>query len=388
MKRLTIVGRGTAGCVAAAHFLNYTNWFVDFYYDNSIKPQAVGEGSNLILPMRLNHTINFYHEDLPHVDGSFKYGIKKTNWSSGKSFTHNFPPPNVGYHFNAIKLQEHILSKIKDNPRCRIIESNIQHRDIDSDFIMDCSGKPDQYDDFILPESIPVNSVYVTQCFWDYAKFQYTLTAARPHGWVFGIPLQNRCSIGYMYNSDVSTLDEIKEDVKAIFEEYDLTPSSTTNAFNFKNYYKKTNFTDRTAYNGNASFFLEPLEATSIAFMDTINRLALDVWTGEITSSIANQQYTKHITEIENVIMLHYYAGSTFDTEFWKLATKKGTVNMQSAIKNPKFLEMIEYSKHNNPNIQAKEDFGTWGLGAFYQNFHNLDLYNKIDQLKLYPYQF
>lgn len=77
MKRLTIVGRGTAGCVAAAHFLNYTNWFVDFYYDNSIKPQAVGEGSNLILPMRLNHTINFYHEDLPHVDGSFKYGIKK-----------------------------------------------------------------------------------------------------------------------------------------------------------------------------------------------------------------------------------------------------------------------------------------------------------------------
>lgn len=388
MKRLAIVGRGTAGCIAAAHFLKYTDWFVDFYYDHNIKPQAVGEGSNLILPMRLNHTINFYHEDLPNIDGSFKYGIKKTNWASGKTFTHNFPPPNVGYHFNAVKLQDHILDKIKNNSKCRIIESNVHHQDIDSDFIMDCSGKPEQYDDFIMPESIPVNSVYATQCFWDYAKFQYTLTSARPHGWVFGIPLQNRCSIGYMYNSDVSTLDEIKEDVKTIFEEYNLTPSNTTNAFNFKNYYKKTNFTDRTAYNGNASFFLEPLEATSIAFMDTINRLALDIWTGETSPAIANQQYTKHITEIENVIMLHYYAGSTFDTEFWKLATKKGTVNMQSAIKNPKFLEMIEYSKYNNPNIQAKEDYGTWGLSAFFQNFHNLDLYNKIDQLKLYPYQF
>lgn len=388
MKKLSIIGRGTAGCISVAHFLKYTDWFVDFYYDHSIKPQAVGEGSNLVLPMRLNHSIDFNHEDLSKIDGSFKYGIKKTNWSTGKEFIHNFPPPNVGYHFNAVKLQDYIVSKVKHNSRLRIIENNIEHQNIDSDFIMDCSGKPEQYDDFVVTDSIPVNSVYVTQCFWDYAKFQYTLTAARPHGWVFGIPLQNRCSIGYMYNNNLNTLEEIKEDVKTIFEEYNLIPSDTTNAFSFKNYYSKENFKGRVAYNGNASFFLEPLEATSIAFMDSINRLALDLWTGEMPTTMANRHYNKHITEIENIIMLHYYAGSTFDTEFWKLAEDKGTSNMLSAITNPKFLEMIQYSKYNNPNIQAKEDYGTWGLSSFFQNFENLNLYHKLKQLKSPAYQF
>lgn len=381
MKKVSIIGKGTAGCISAAHFLHYTDWFVDFYFDNQIKPQAVGEGSNLVLPMRLNHIIDFQHDDLSKLDGSFKYGIKKTGWGTGKEFIHNFPPPNVGYHFNALKLQDLILNKIKNNPRFRIVEGNISHENIDSDFIMDCSGKPTNFNEFIIPESIPVNSVHVTQCFWDHARFQYTLTLARPYGWVFGIPLQNRCSIGYLYNNKINSLEEIKQDVVNVFREYNLTPSETTNSFEFNNYYRINNFSNRVAYNGNASFFLEPLEATSIAFMDIINRLAYDAWnTGESIESV-NQHYHKHITEIETVIMLHYYAGSTFDTEFWKFAKLRGEENLKQAIKNPKFLEMIEYSKFNNPNYVAKEDYGTWWLGSFYQNFQNLDLYNKIKHL-------
>ena len=381
MKKLSIIGRGTAGCIAAAHFLYYTNWSVDFYYDNQIKPQAVGEGSNLVLPMRLNHIIDFHHADLALVDGSFKYGIKKTGWGPGKEFIHNFIPPNVGYHFNALKLQDLILSRIKNNPRCKIIESNIDHSNIDSDYILDCSGKPENYNNFVMPESIPVNSVHVTQCHWDYAKFQYTITAARPYGWVFGIPLQNRCSIGYLYNNKINTLEEIKEDVKHIFEEYNLTPSENTNSFTFNNYYRKNNFDHRVAYNGNASFFLEPLEATSIAFMDGINRLAFDVWESGVSPYSANQTYRQHIKEIENVIMLHYFAGSQFDTEFWRLAKRQGEINIKEAIRNPKFLEMVEYSKYNNPSLQAKDDFGTWWLGSFFQNLQHLDLYDKIERL-------
>ena len=59
-----------------------------------------------------------------------------------------------------------------------------------------------------------------------------------------GIPLQNRCSIGYMYNNKINSLEEVKEDVKNIFEEFNLQPSETTNAFSFKNYYRNTNFED------------------------------------------------------------------------------------------------------------------------------------------------
>lgn len=382
MKRISIIGRGTAGAISLAHWLHYTNFEVDFYYDNHIKPQAVGEGSNLILPMWLHNIIDFEHSDLEKLDGSFKYGIMKTGWGSGKQFIHNFPPPNVGYHFNAVKLQDYIFKKLEGHPRLRMFEQNINHDDIDSDFILDCSGKPDNYDEFVLPESIPVNSVYVTQCFWDYARFQYTLTLARPYGWVFGIPLQNRCSIGYMYNNSVTSLDEIKEDVKSVFQEWDLTPSDTTNSFSFKNYYRKSNFDNRVAYNGNASFFLEPLEATSIAFMDVVNRLAYDVWVNGHNFHTANNHYLRHITEIETIIMLHYFAGSIFESPFWDMAKQRGTDNILTAIQNPKFLEMIEYSKRNDRSLISKDDFGTWWLGSFYQNLHNLDLYDKLDNLR------
>ncbi len=382
MQKISIIGRGTAGCISAAHFLYHTDCYVDFYYDNNIKPQAVGEGSTLVLPTRLHQIINFQHQDLSIIDGSFKYGIKKTGWGAGNEFTHNFAPPGVGYHFNAIKLQEHILKTISRNPRLRIIENHIDHKDIDSEYILDCAGKPNSYNDYTMSESIPVNSVYVTQCYWDYAKFQYTLTLARPYGWVFGIPLQNRCSIGYLYNNNINSLDEIKEDVKHIFEDYKLTPSDHTNSFSFQNYYKKNNFDGRAAYNGNSSFFLEPLEATSISFMDNINRLAYDVWFNKLDQTVANQYYNKHITEIENVIMLHYFAGSQFDTNFWKFAKSKGETNMKQAMNNKKFIEMIDFSKLNNSKLASNEDFGTWHLNSFYQNLHNLGLYDKFAQLR------
>jgi tryptophan halogenase len=388
VQKISIIGRGTAGCISAAHFLYHTDCYIDFYYDNNIKPQAVGEGSTLILPTRLHQTINFRHEDLSLIDGSFKYGIKKTGWGLGTEFTHNFAPPGVGYHFNAIKLQEFILKQISSNPRIRIIDDHVDHNKIDSEYILDCAGKPNNYDGYTMAESIPVNSVYVTQCYWDYAKFQHTLTLARPHGWVFGIPLQNRCSIGYLYNSNINSLDDIKADVKHIFEDYKLTPSENTNSFSFQNYYKNTNFSGRTAYNGNSSFFLEPLEATSISFMDTVNRLAYDVWFNGLDQNLANQYYNKHITEIENVIMLHYFSGSQFNTEFWKFAKSKGESNMKHAMNNKKFTEMIDASKLNNPKLASVEDYGTWHLNSFCQNLHNLGLYDKFAQLRKFAFTF
>lgn len=381
MHKISIIGRGTAGCISAAHFLYHTDCYVDFYYDNNIKPQAVGEGSTLVLPTRLHQIIDFQHQDLSIIDGSFKYGIKKTGWGTGNEFIHNFAPPGVGYHFNAIKLQEHILKTISNNPRLRIIENHVEHDKIDSEYILDCAGKPNSYNDYVMSESIPVNSVYVTQCYWDYAKFQHTLTLARPYGWVFGIPLQNRCSIGYLYNNNINSLDEIKEDVKHIFADYKLTPSDHTNSFSFQNYYKKNNFDGRAAYNGNSSFFLEPLEATSISFMDNINRLAYDVWFNKLDQTVANQYYNKHIIEIENVIMLHYFAGSQFDTNFWKFAKSKGEANMKQALNNKKFTEMIDFSKLNNSKLASNEDFGTWHLNSFYQNLHNMGLYDKFEKL-------
>ena len=377
-KKLAIIGNGTAGSFATTHFIRHTNWEVDWYYDPNIPPQAVGEGSNLVMPRALHANLGFHHQDLDKVNGSFKNGIFKSGWGDGHDFFHGFMPPYVGYHFNANGLQKYILEKLSTNSKLTVKEQNVDNDIIDADFILDCSGKPVDYTDYNLLETIPVNSVHVTQCFWDYSQFQYTLTIARPYGWVFGIPLQNRCSIGYLYNNNINTLDEVKEDVKTIFEQYKLTPSNTTNSFTFKNYYRKKNFTGRVAYNGNASFFLEPLEATSISTMDAIQRRAFDVWDGNKTMYQANQEYLSLLKEIENVIMLHYYTGSVYDTPFWSMAKERGEKNFSLALTNPKFKRMIELSKIYKHGDNDQQEYGSWGINAFYQNFTNLGLYKSI----------
>jgi len=378
MKKIAVVGRGTAGMLALTHFYRWAkNCEIELYYDPNVNPQAVGEGSTLDFPAALYENIGFAHDDLKHVNGSFKGGIYKTGWSDGTAYTHHFIPPGVGYHFNAVKLQEYILNQLKD--KVKIIERAVSANDIDADFVMDCSGKPTSYDEFNLTESIPVNSVHVTPCYWDHARFQHTLTLARPYGWVFGIPLQNRCSIGYMYNNTINTLDEVKEDVKQIFADYDLTPSTDYNTFSFKNYYRKQNFAGRVAHNGNASFFLEPLEATSIALMNVINKMAYDSWFNNGNVDMLNKDYTDYVQEIETVIMLHYFAGSEFKTPFWDFAQERGEKIIARAKHNTKFNDFVEHSKlEKDMALRLDGNYGTWGVASFKQNLENLKLYEKI----------
>jgi hypothetical protein len=381
MKRLAIIGKGTAGVLALSHFERWApDCELQLYYDESIKPQPVGEGATLQLPIALSLNCNFTYDDLHLVDGTFKHGIKKTNWADGCDFTHFFTPPSVSYHFNAGKLQSYLLEKLKN--KVKIVDSNVTAEQIDADFIMDCSGKPQDYDQFNMSEAIPVNAVHVTQCYWDHPRFQYTLTIARPYGWVFGIPLQNRCSIGYMYNKDINTLDEVKQDVLNIFKEYNLNPSEHTNSFSFKNYFRKENFSSNIVYNGNASFFLEPIEATSIHTMDDINRKAFDIWFSKRSPAQCNQEYITILSQIENIIMLHYYAGSIFKTPFWEYAIARGEKNIRKALMNPTFLDIIKNSQRDMKQLNTESflfNYGSWSLSAFSQNLNGLSLYKKLE---------
>lgn len=388
MKKLAIIGRGTAGCFAAMHFLRHTDWDIDFYYDPNIKPQTVGEGVSLTPVRELRAGLGFTHADLKYVDGSFKTGLVKTGWGTGNEFIHAFVPPATAYHFNAVKLQDYIISKISNSPRFNLIEKNIIAHDVDSDFVMDCSGKPDTFEDFNTDITIPVNAVHVTHCYWDYARFQHTLTIARPYGWVFGIPLQNRCSIGYMYNHNISTLDEVKEDVKQVFADYNLTPSTDHNTFWFNNYIRKENHQGRVSYNGNASFFLEPLEATSITTMIDISRQAFDVWYGGHPKELVNKLYTDNMMNIENMIMLHYLSGSSFESQFWDFAEERATKNIECLLRSDraaKFLSMVNEAKSFDWRQGSADfgDFGTWGVYSMAAHYNSdaLNLYDKLDEM-------
>jgi hypothetical protein len=326
-KKITIVGKGTVGCMAAAHFLRWTSCDIEWVYDPSIPTTAVGEGTTLTTPKSLFSNLDWYWSDAQEIKATPKTGIYKENW--GKSvdkFTHSFGLGQTGIHFNALEFQDKAFRQITESSRVNLVEDNVKDfENLDTDYVLVCSGTPKDKENLVIHKEIPVNTAYVTQCFWDSPNFTDTLTIARPYGWVFGIPLQNRCSIGYLYNSNINTLDEVKEDVKIIFERYGLKPSEITNHLSFNNYSRKTNFTDKVAYTGNASFFLEPLEASSTTVAEWFIRSSYDIVFGSMSTTVANKGYARDIEDVKSMICLHYMAGSKFDTPFWVQAKKAAT---------------------------------------------------------------
>lgn len=386
-KKIAVVGKGTAGSQAILHFTRYLeDYDVVWYFDPNKPVQSVGEGSTIELPRNLYNALEFHPQDLPKIDGTFKTGIYKENWgTANKSFFHYFMPPFVSYHFNAVELQNYIYGIMKD--KITIVEEEVNYDELDVDFVLNASGKPESYEDFHISEYIPVNSAYIVQCKWDYPRFDYTLTIARKHGWVFGIPLQNRCSIGYIYNKDITTEEEIAEDIQCIFEEYNLIPSTKPNKLSFNNYYRKVNFEEngRVAHTGNASFFLEPLEATSISTMDKIQRSCFDMLVGNTTVEQENQRYSKFINGVETLIMLHYASGSPFKTDFWEYAQERGLNKIRDSFNDPEFKEMYEIAKYINspslaPTVDIVPEYGNWWAGSYVLNLRGLGLLDIIDK--------
>lgn len=308
-----IIGRGTAGIIAVINCLikgKEVNW----YYDSSIKPVRVGEGTLNDIPFLFN-SLGLNTEFLKEINATYKMGLFKSGWSKN-DFYDSFAMGYPGMHMSAVDLQDKIFELLITHPFIKKVEDTHISSDNLEGFTIDCSGTPD-IDENFYSTKIPVNNAYVTQCKWGNIRMDFSLTIARPYGWVFGIPLQDRVSIGYLFNDKFNNLEDIKEDVKYIFNRFNLTPTEDTNHIKFSNYYRKKNFKDNLAYCGNKSFFLEPLEATSLSCSYEVTNIFLDEFT---STFVKNNQYKSLIKKAENVIMLHYLSKNDYKTDFWKFA--------------------------------------------------------------------
>lgn len=386
--KLAVIGRGTAGSLAAARLrAKFPDADLTWYFDENKPTQAVGEGSTLALPFHLGRDINFRYAHFQEFNGNVKTAIYKKNWGSqGLGFFHSFPSPYTACHFNAKGLQSFVLDYLKD--KLNIHSGSVTHDEINADFILDCSGAPDSLEDFNKAEYIPVNSVKVVQCPWDFATFNYTLALARPHGWVFAIPLSSRCSVGYLYNNNISTDDQIDADMQLVLgeirEKYGISNPTSENSFSFSNYYRKSNFSKNLVYNGNASFFLEPLEATSIDLVCVLNDMAVELLTTDLSLQHFNTAYEHHVLEREIVIMLHYFAGSIYDTEFWKYAKDRGECCLKNASDLSNFRQIINDALERNRamGIQNLTNyFGSWPVVSFKENVEGLGIKDKMVEL-------
>jgi tryptophan 7-halogenase len=147
----------------------------------------------------------------------------------------------------------------------------------------------------------------------------YTDVTAHAAGWRWRIPLQHRYGNGYVYSSrhigDEEALAELKAAVPdALLHE----PRKIT----FNPGRRKKVWSKNVIALGLASGFLEPLESTSIALIETgiekIKALFPDKDCAPELADEFNDWSRREMERVRDFIILHYWANRRGDTAFWR----------------------------------------------------------------------
>jgi len=369
MKKITVVGGGNAGCFTAL----YCGWYgrrnndieVELIYNPDIPPERVGQATTLDPPGLLWSATGFnWYENKIHA--SFKSGILYEGWGhKNDKFFHSFPGDHMAMHYCPWEMQKTIL----ESGHFKVIENNVlDPNSVDSDYVFDCRGTPKDFSDY--KELInPTNACLLGKPNWDLSNQHWSRAVTTPDGWTFVIPTHpdspsHEYSVGYCYNSDITTLDEASENFT---KQFDVT---ITKSINYKNYVAKNPVIDgRIFLNGNRLFFLEPLESSSTQTYIEIVRAFFDYYlTGKVNLEGIEKNTREYMIECQNFLIWHYQAGSKYDTPFWEYA-KSLSIDYDEKFKKYHAWIMSKNWYDSLPNyyggIGGKSLYGQWPAYSF-----------------------
>ena len=396
LRRIAVVGRGTAGSLAAAsvtRLLPDRDHELHHVYDSRIPAIGVGEGSWPSLVQELRQLTNLPHETVQQrLKGTRKYGVAFEGWGRrNRDFTHYFTPQQVSYayHLSADLMADllhegtrahHIDAKVLDIAR---VEGGAQV-EFDGrpperyDLVFDARGFPGELhpDRHIDISFIPTNTAVIRRCpaivteepGGPVLQHTYTRAVARPHGWIFVIPLTIHTSFGYVFNRDVSSLAEVESDFDAFLETDGVSEFEQRAVIPFPNFVHRQVYDGAVARIGNAAAFMEPLEATAIVSAQLqigmvlnmrLNRPAENV---DRDAPVVNRFLVNNVLRYGLFVGWHYSCGSRYESAFWRHARDRVWPRHRKAADPEvtgcdalrKFDEMIELM--NRPVID-KEDW-------------------------------
>ncbi len=354
LRKVAVVGRGTAGSLAAASITRLhpgDDYELHHIYDSRIPVIGVGEGSWPALVEHLQQLTKLSNDDVQqHLRGTRKYGVAFEGWGRcNQDFTHFFAPKDVAYayHLSADYLAkllyektraQHIDAKVLDITRIEGgAEIRFEGRDPERyDLVFDARGFPRELNpkDHIDISFIPTNTAVIRRCpgLFDtkqsgpVLQHTYTRAVARPHGWVFVIPLTVHTSYGYIFNRDFSELDEVQADFDTFLESDGVSEFEARSVIPFPNFVNRRIYDGAIARIGNAAAFMEPLEATAIVSAQIQIGMILQMRLnrpGEYADRDApavNRFLVNNMLCYGLFVGWHYSCGSKFDSPFWQHA--------------------------------------------------------------------
>ena len=348
------MGRGTAGSLAAAGVTRLhpdSDHELHHIYDSRIPVIGVGEGSWPSLVPHLRELTNLPHETVQRrLTGTRKYGVAFEGWGRrNRDFTHYFTPQQVSfaYHLSADLMAEllhestrarHIDAKVLNITRVEggaqvEFEGRAPER---YDLVFDARGfpqelRPEQHVDISF---IPTNTAVIRRCpavipehvDGPVLRHTYTRAVARPHGWIFVIPLTAHTSYGYIFNRDVTGLADVEADFDAFLESDGVSEFEQRAVIPFPNFVHRQIYDGAVARIGNAAAFMEPLEATAIVAAQLQIGMVLHI---RLNRSPENQHRDVPVVNrflVSNMLCYglfvgwHYSGGSRYESEFWRYA--------------------------------------------------------------------
>ena len=394
MKKIVIIGGGSAGVWTALHYGYWTqdkDIEVELIYDREIDPFPVGQGTTLPATdlLWLACGADWYHNE---IRATPKLGILYENFSKkNKNIYHPFPLNFIAMQIDPKYLQEYILN----SGLFAVKEGNVTDLDtVDADVIFDCRGNIGKENIEYEPLYCPVNSVLLAVGPTPAKPQLWSRHVATPDGWTFVIPnTTETLSYGYLYNSNITLIETAKTNFREVFPE---ASKSYSGHFEHKQEVVNLPFESYKAVepvridsngrkiilNGNRLAFLEPMESTAIGFYlsiaDSIFNWVIEkndkglsqnanlqkniLQIQDITSNI-----NRMINEIHTFISWHYTRGSVYDTPFWKKAQSVTTTMFEKP--NKDFQDVVNFVKSID-YIDCRawtQEYGQWKADSIKQ---------------------
>jgi tryptophan halogenase len=256
----------------------------------------------------------------------------------------NSPLSNVAYafHFDAGLYARYLRGKseergvVRTEGKVREVVQNVESgfidavvmesgERIDGDLFIDCSGfrgllieqtLKTGYEDW--SRWLPCNRALAVPCRGTPDITPYTRSTARSAGWQWRIPLQHRTGNGYVYCSDHISDDEAAATLMANLDGEALAEPRPLRFVTGK----RRKFWNRNVVAvGLASGFMEPLESTSIHFIQSSLAKLVAFFPDKRFEPVRIDEYNRQVQfEFERArdfLVLHYKATERNDSPFW-----------------------------------------------------------------------
>ncbi|MFT4942003.1 MAG: tryptophan halogenase [Paraglaciecola sp.] len=193
-----------------------------------------------------------------------------------------------------------------------------------------------------------------------------TIAKAHQAGWQWKIPLQHRTGNGYVYSSQYTSDDEA---LHTLTENLDGKPLHSPRQFSFKPGRRKKAWHHNCIAVGLAAGFLEPLESTSIALVETAIDKIIQSFPKPAYGAQEIQRFNQvTATEYERVrdfIILHYKANQRDDSPMWRYCRE---MSVPDSLQE----KMQAFKNHGSLKRMPREIFGPDSWLAIFAGFDYL----------------